>query len=336
MTRFLLAALFALVLMPRAVMAAPFTIIITELETPLVPNSVIELAEALGYYKAEGVEVKILRVGATPSAVAALRSNQGDMANLGFDIALQLVARGQMKLRGVISPDKALPFIIVSKTDIKSPKALEKRIMGIGRIGSVDYVQTRNVLEHYQVDVNSLRYLPLGQPGVRGQALVAGQIDATAVTVGTWLTLPNKTNLHVLVNQADYFAAAPFITKLSVVTEDTAKKRAKEIEGVVRATIKASRDFAAKPELWVNAMVKARPDVKRAELETLAAAYAPNWSVNGGLDAPSLAYTTDGMYQNEELKDMKTRVAPAEWIDTSFIDTVLKAMGTAPAPAPAK
>src|SRR4051794_37127789 len=87
---------------PQGAAAAPFRIIITETETPLVPNSVIDLANRLGYYKKAGAdEVELVRVQQTPSAVAALRSGQGDMANIALDSALQLVARNQMKLKGV-------------------------------------------------------------------------------------------------------------------------------------------------------------------------------------------------------------------------------------------
>src|ERR1700722_4714494 len=93
--------------------ADPFRIIITETEIPLVPNSVIDLAGRLGFYKQAGVDVELVRVAQTPSAVAALHSGQGQMANIGLDAALQLIARGQMKLKGVISPDKALPFLLV-------------------------------------------------------------------------------------------------------------------------------------------------------------------------------------------------------------------------------
>jgi NitT/TauT family transport system substrate-binding protein len=300
--------------------AEPFRIIVPEPETPLVPNSVIDLALQLGYYKKEGVDVELVRVKATPSAVAALRSGQGDMANIGTDIALQLIARGQMDLRGVISPDKALPFLIVAKDAIKTPKQLEGATFGVGQVGSVDYVQTRIVLAALGVDADRLRYLAVGQPMVRAQALLAGQIDATSITIGAWLTLPRKDGLGVLVDQASYYKAAPMVTKLNVVTAETAKTRHREVEGVVRAILAASRDFARDPELWVDAMVKARPDIARDQLEALARAYRGDWSTDGGLSAPDLAFTTDALYKSEDFKDVPRRVAPADWIDPSFID----------------
>jgi NitT/TauT family transport system substrate-binding protein len=305
-------------------LAEPFRIIVPEPETPLAPNSVTDLALQLGYYKKEGVDVELVRVRATPSAVAALRSGQGDMANVGTDIVLQLIARDQMKLEAVISPDKALPYVVVAKSSIAAPKQLEGATFGVGQVGSVDYVQSRIVLRNLGIDIDKLRWLAVGQPMVRAQSLLAGQIDATAVTIGTWLTLPRKEGLGVLIDQPAYFKAAPMVTKVNVVTADTAKNRHNEVAGVVRGILAASRDFARDPELWVNAMVKARPDVPRDQLEALAQAYEGEWSTDGGLDMKELAFTTDALYKSADFKDVPRRVEPAEWVDRSFIEAAGK------------
>ena len=315
-----------------ATAARPFQIIVTEAETPLVPNSVIDLADRLGYYKKAGVDVELIRVRATPVAVAALQSGQGDMANIGFDLAVQLIARDQMNLRGVISPNRALPYVIIAKNELTSVKQLAGKIFGVGQIGSVDYVQSRSVLANLGVDVDSVRYLPVGLPAVRGQSLLAGQIDASTVTLGSWLTLPNRGSLHLLVDQADYYKAAPFITKLNVVTAQTAKDRQKDVAAVVRAIVMASRDFAAHPELWVEAMATARPDVPRAQLEILAKAFARDWSVDGGLDPAELTATTDALYKTPDFQSLPRRVVPSEWIDKSFIEAVIRDQGEYRAP----
>ncbi|HEU0069942.1 MAG TPA: ABC transporter substrate-binding protein [Alphaproteobacteria bacterium] len=310
--------------------AAPFKIIVTHLEPPLVPNSVIDMALELGYYKKEGVDVEIVRVQQTPSAVAALRSGQGDMANIGFDVAVQLVAREQMNIKGVVSPDKALPFIIAAKKSITSPKQLEGKTFGVSRVGAVDYSLTRTVLSSLGVDVSKIDYLAVGQPPVRATSLAAGKVDATTISIGVWTSLPDKSALGILVTQADYYKGAPLISKLNVVSADTAKNKAKEVEAVVRATMKASRDFAKNPKLWVDAMAKALPNTDRAALEFLGDAYKENWDVNGGLNLAEAKATTDDLYaNNDDFKGLK-RVEPAAWIDTSFIDNVIKSEGAYP------
>ena len=80
MRRLVVAALFALL----PLRAFAFTFIVTEPNTPLVPHSVIELAQSLGYFAREGIDVRFERVNGTPMAIAALASGQGDMANISL------------------------------------------------------------------------------------------------------------------------------------------------------------------------------------------------------------------------------------------------------------
>ena len=320
-------ALTAAALTLSVAQAEPFKLIVTETETPLVPNSVSDLAIGLGYYKRAGVDVELVRVQQTPSAVAALRSGQGDMANISLDTALQLVGRDQMKLKGVVSPDKALPFVIAAKKDIAAVKDLNGKVFGVARVGSADYTLSRVVLGKLGADADSLRYLAVGQPPVRARALAAGQIDATTISIGVWLSMPDKGGVREMVNQADFYKAAPFVSKLNVVTEEVAKTKAKQIAGVVRGIILASRDFAKDPKLWVKAMEKARPDVKPEELEKLGEAYRKEWSVNGGLNLEAVKFTTETAYHSPDFKDLRP-VHAKEWIDTSYIDAVLKDIGT--------
>jgi NitT/TauT family transport system substrate-binding protein len=316
-----------------AAQADPFKLIVTETETPLVPNSVADLAIGLGYYKRAGVDVELVRVQQTPSAVAALRSGEGDMANIAIDTALQLVGRDQMKLKGVVSPDKALPFLIAAKKSLSSPKDLNGKVFGVARVGSADYTLSRVVLAKLGVNVDGLQYLSIGQPPVRAQALATGRIDATTISIGVWLSMPDKSAVQAMVDQANFYKLAPFVSKLNVVTDEVAKSKAKQVAGVVRGIIMASRDFAKDPKLWVAAMEKARPDVKPEDLEKLGEAYRKEWSVNGGLNVNEVKFTTDTEYQSPDFKDLRP-VDPKEWIDTSFIDGVLKGVGTDPAMDP--
>lgn len=330
MKKFVVGLLIAVFAVAPIAQADPFKLIVTETQTPLVPNSVADLAVGLDYYKRAGVDVELVRVQQTPSAVAALRSGGGDMANIAMDTALLLVANDQMKLKGVVSPDKALPFLIVAKKSIATPKDLNGKVFGVARVGSADYTLSRVVLAKLGVDVDGLQYLAIGQPPVRAQSLATGRIDATAISIGVWLAMPDKSNLQAMVDQAHFYKLAPFVSKLNVVTAETAKTKAKQVEGVVRGIIAASRDFAKNPELWVKAMEKARPDVKADDLEKLADAYREQWSVNGGLNLNQVKFTTDTEYKSPEFKDARP-VAPKEWIDTSFVDAVLKDVGTDPA-----
>ena len=76
--------------------AEPFRLIVTDLERPARAELGDGSGGELGYFEREGVEVELVRVQQTPSAVAALQAGEGDMANISVDAALQLVARDQL------------------------------------------------------------------------------------------------------------------------------------------------------------------------------------------------------------------------------------------------
>lgn len=309
--------------------AQPFKIIVSYVATPPVPASVLDLALPLGFYKAAGVDVEIVRVPQTPSAIVALRNGEGDMADVATGTVLQLIAQDQMNLKGVVSADKALPFIIAAKRAIATPRQLDGKSFGIASIGSTDYIVSRIVLAKLGVDLDSLQFVPIGSPPVRAQSLLGNRVDATSFSIGVWTTIPDRSSLRVLVDQASYYKAAPYVTQFDVVTADAIAKKPRQIQAVVRAIMMASRAFAADPEKWVDAMIVARPDLKRADLEALAPAYRADWSVNGGLNLADLAFTTKTLYADPEWKTLR-RVPPREWVDTSFVDKVLAESGTMP------
>ena len=73
--------------------AAELRIIVTEQTIPVVANSVMWLADQLGYYERAGVDVEIIKVSDTPTAVTALLAGEGDMANISVTAALGIAAQ---------------------------------------------------------------------------------------------------------------------------------------------------------------------------------------------------------------------------------------------------
>ncbi|MGP3696251.1 ABC transporter substrate-binding protein [Rhodobacter sp. NSM] len=321
-----LLVLLLLALAPPAA-AEPFRLIVSDLETPLVPNSVMDLALANGYFERAGVEVELVRVQQTPMAMAALQAGEGEMANVSTDALLQMVARGASDLRAVMSPNKSLPFLIASRPEIASPEALQGRSFGIGRVGSLDHSLSAKVLATKGVDISGLNLVPLGQPAVRAQALLAGQVDATTMSIGTWTAMPDRDSVNILIGMDDYFAAAPVTTKVNVVTTETLESRRPEVEAVIEALVLAARDFQ-NPATWVERMREARPDVPVADLETLAEAYLNSWSVDGGLTREELKVTTEWMYGTEDFQGLRP-VGLEEWTDFGPLETVLQKLGPA-------
>lgn len=107
--------------------AAQLRVIVTEQTIPVVANSVMWLADQLGYYERAGVDVEIIKVSDTPTAVAALLAGEGDMANIAVTAALGIAAQDLADIRAVASPDKFLPYTVVASNAITTPRTSPAR-----------------------------------------------------------------------------------------------------------------------------------------------------------------------------------------------------------------
>lgn len=166
----------------------------------------------------------------------------------------------------------------------------------------------------------------MGQPNIRAQALKAGQIDATTMSIGALTALPGHETLPVLVDVDEYFATAPVTSKVNAVTVETLENRRDDVEKVIEALSLAARDFANSPESWAVAMEKERPDIAKEDLQNLAKAFAKSWTVNGGLQKSELEFTQDWLYQTKEFEGLR-QVELNEWVDFSPADAVLSKIG---------
>ncbi|HZT26327.1 MAG TPA: ABC transporter substrate-binding protein [Pseudolabrys sp.] len=307
---------------------APFTIIVTESQTPPVPNSILELAGQLGFYKREGLDVTLKRVAGTPLAVAALLSGEGDMANVSLQAVLKLAGRGNTSLRAVSSPDRSLSYVVVASDRVRSLTELRGKVFGIGQVGTLDNSLTWLVLRRHGLDPGALRTVSVGRPQARLAALAAGKIDATTISLGSWTTLADKSGLRLLISKEDFFHSAPVTAKVNVVSVRTLTERRTAVEKVIMALIKLARWLAADRQRWADAMALARPDLRRADLEQLAAAYGHEWCVDGCFDVETLENSARILMTDPE-HERKEPPATVQWADFSIVNSVLHKLGTA-------
>jgi NitT/TauT family transport system substrate-binding protein len=307
------------------VVAEPFRIIVTSTEVPLVPNSVLQLALSEGYFERAGVEVELVPAAQTPMAITALLTGGGEMANISVEALLGLYARGDKSLVAVGSTDKAIPYIIAARDGVTFD-SLSTGTFGVGRENSLDYTLSRLVLQSRGTKIDQMTYVPLGDPAVRAQALQQGRIDATTMSIGVFLSMPERTGLDILVDADAFYSAAPVLTKVNVVSAGLLDKREADVGAVLEALTLAARDFAAKPQLWVEAMTRARPDVEVDTLKELAVLYARSWTVNGGLQQADANYTLTWFEESGAL-GADVKIPASFWTRFGPLDKVLDKIG---------
>jgi NitT/TauT family transport system substrate-binding protein len=296
---------------------------------PATPESTIWLARDLGFYQNEGLDVDILEATATPSVIAAMRSGEVDVGSINSEDVIRLTANKDLEMRTINSTSGRNFFMIVGKSSIGSVNELSGKSFAVSRVGGQDHALSTKVLSSRGVAPSELNYVAIGAPNVRAQALVAGQVDATTVSLATWVTIQNQPGLKVLVTMDDYFNAVPLVNKGNAVTSKVLADKPEALRRFSAAIIKASRYFADNKAAWVDAMGKLRTDMAKPDLEYLWDQFGASWAVNGQLNMGDYQKSTDFLYESGTFENAP-KIEASAWADSQFVDAVLKDVGVYP------
>ena len=289
-------------------------------------DSVLRLADTLGFYEKHGLKVNLVALEGTPQAVAALNSGAVDMADISIDAALRLAAENDLPIRGIVSGTLGAPYLIAAKTEIESVEDLAGRSYAIADNGSLDHKLTQVVLNSMGVATDAPQFVAIGAPAARVQALAAGQIDATTVSYGTFLPIANTEGIHVLVSPEDFSEATPGASKFVATLDSTIEEKGEALQRFVDALVDASRSLEQDPSQWVTAMAAAREDLSQENLEETARFLTGRWCVNGCLNMDELTATAEFIYSGADFEGVEV-INIADIVDQSFLDKTIETSG---------
>jgi len=289
-------------------------------------DSVLKLADKLGFYEKHGVRVKIVQLEGTPQAVAALNSGAVDIADISIDAAIRLRADNGLPIRGIVSGTLGAPYLIAAKADIAKVEDLVGKTFAIADNGSLDHTYTQVVLSSMGVSADGPQYVPIGAPAARVQALAAGKVDATTVSYGTFLPIADTPGINILVQPETFSEYAPGLSKFVATLDGRIADKHEALQRFVDALIDASRTFESDSKQWTAAMVAARDDLSQDNIDKTADFLAGRWCVNGCLNANELDKTVKFIYSKPDFKDVKA-IPPTDLVDQSFIDKSVATLG---------
>jgi NitT/TauT family transport system substrate-binding protein len=293
---------------------------------PALPESVLWLAKDLGFYQNEGLDVQLTEYDATPIVVTAMRTGDVDVGDINSEDVIRLTANKDLEMRTINSASGRNFFMIVGKGSAGSVLELQGKSFAIARPGSQDHALSSKVLAAKGLQGDAVNYVAVGAPNVRAQALVAGQVDATTVSLGTWVTIQNQPNLKVLVGVDDYYNSLPLVNKGNAVTIKVLSEKAEALRRFTLALVKASRYLAENKSAWVDGMARLRPDIARSDLEYLWDQFGASWSVNGQLNVSAYQTSTDFLYEQGTFAN-EPKINASDWVDTQFVDAALRQLG---------
>ncbi|MFQ5894776.1 MAG: ABC transporter substrate-binding protein [Nitrospinota bacterium] len=292
---------------------------------PNLVHSVVYVAKELGYFRAEGLRVKIssFRGGTRTHQALIGKGSDLDMADIPGPLLLAGIAKGS-GMKVVYSFAAKNEAMLVTAPDIKSVAQLRGRKLGIEGTGGYSHIGMLSVMEKYGLGDKDVTYHRTPPPR-RVAFLLTGKVDAVLIHIEQYYFLREKKPVNELARiwrEAPHYLYAAFGAP-----EAKLKANREAYVKAVRAIIKATRWAYGNKEGMVRL---ARKFGRRESPEVLRRAYdvlkgGRIWAVNGGLPWRTMEWTHK---LNKRLKRYKgTPPRVAAMVDYSIILDALKTVG---------
>ena len=161
----------------------------------------LTIAEQLGYFKAEGVDVEFMDLPTSARAQQALASGAADVCAAAFESTLQLQSRSQFVRSFVLqgrAPQCALGFSAKALPATSSVADLRGKKIGVPALGSSSHLLANTVLSKAGVTPIDVAYVAVGGGSAALAALRTGQIDAISHTDPVMTTLELRGEVKTL------------------------------------------------------------------------------------------------------------------------------------------
>jgi NitT/TauT family transport system substrate-binding protein len=214
---------------------------------PIVEGAAVQIAISKGYFKAEGLTVKIHTVTGGADALPKLKGGSLDISQSGHVVFLQAQDTGVLKAKIVAeasSMTKNLNAILVAKdSPIRSPKDLAGKKIATNAKGNQISLLVRAALEPYGIKINEDKDFVIAPFPNQQQLLQTGKIDAAVVPEPYVTQMQQAIGARVLTD----FSTGPTkdlpITGYGA-TEEFVQKNPKTVAAFQRAIVKAQADAA--------------------------------------------------------------------------------------------
>lgn len=209
------------------------------------------VADELGYFEEEGIQIEFERFQTPPAITSALAGGQVDV---GAATAGGLIAAVTQSFPiAVLGPGftEAQHISVLSDSDIQSPKDLEGRSIGMLQLGGDAHAGTLLRLEEHGVDTSKVDFVLVALPDALG-ALQSGQVDAAQV-VEPFLARAGDSTRYVI---EDIFGSHNPESELenrvmawTTVNTDFQESNPEAADAVMRALLRVSASLSEDPDL---------------------------------------------------------------------------------------
>ncbi len=302
-----------------------------KIAVPVTPPNVVHLppyvAEDLGIFKEEGLNVEFTRFEGGVGAFRAMASGSVDLAGTSSEPFISAVSQGApVKAVYTYAPNVDVSFVV--GPNIQSPADLKGKKIGIQEPGGFADVMSRLVLKKYGISPNDVHFVTTTTAG-RVTALIAGNVDTGVLHIDQVLTVQKKApGIHTLVNMWDVVSNYEYA--LWAVSNSSIQNDPSTIECMVRSLMRADRamyDSSKRQQILDIAVkyTKEAPDVVAQTFDQLLQAKA--WPQNEGIPQANMLGTANSLKDNGQIT---TIPGFDQMVDLSFAKKVVNELGRVP------
>lgn len=272
--------------------------------------------------RAQGYTIEGKNFAGADLQVSALMQGDLDIAN--GSMRTVWIAQSQKPDASTIMEQVKDNWLLIAKPEFKACADLEGQRIAFTNTGSLNYAL---FTAHTQEHCPDLKYdqLFISSSENRAAALLAGELEATPLSLSDWIQVQQKEpdRFHVLVNYAEEL---PELKTTGVhVNRAFAEQHPEAVRDYIRALITVHRTIQSDPTALPKAIVKFL-DLDAETAQTVAKAYLAldMWDQNGGLGREDVQYSIDFFTKSGSLPEGLTVDGVAE---LSYLNQVLEEMG---------
>jgi len=196
----------------------------------------VMVAQAKGYFAAEGLNAEIVPFDAPVPVAQAVVSGAVDFGTTGPSGAFYNLASqgGGLRFLAVLASNRAY------NAGLTSVKALAGHSVAVSDIGGAAHYSLTLIEEKYHIDPASVRVTPLQGISAAISALAGGSVDASSSPSTAFAPVIARGDAKLLAYVGD---ETPWQAGIVYTTKKTADERRATVEKVLRALKNAMRDY---------------------------------------------------------------------------------------------
>ena len=162
----------------------------------------LELAVNQGYFKRQGLDVKLITIRQSDVIIAATMIGELNFMDI-IPTAVLASVRG-LPIKTVAVALKSAPYVLIGQPGLRAPSELKGKKIGVSSVGSMSAYLVREIVARNGLNPDrDVTLLAIGGTSARTAALFGGTIDAALVVAPDNIALERKGYKRLLV-ASDY------------------------------------------------------------------------------------------------------------------------------------